>query len=144
MSPGATAQRDGRAGVAAAIDPHRGRLVDDSVAFTLSLLEVAKANSQGSGSFNQTSPQGAAAMRALARWRRDVKQVLKEVKGVPSSAAGKKLAERWLKALIVALDYQRQALSLMDPKLAADASRLGRDGIAESHRLEERLDRVLT
>jgi hypothetical protein len=144
MSPGATAQLAGTAEVAAAIDPHRGRLADDSVAFTLALLEVAKASAEGSGLFNQTSPQGAAAMRALARWRGDVKQLLKEVKRVPSSATGKKLAQRWLKALIVALNYQRQALSLMDPKLAADASRLAREGIVESHRLEQRLERVLT
>ncbi len=45
--------------------------------------------------------------------------------------------------MIAALDLQRQALSLADPNLGADAARSAHKKIAEYHRLEERLNRVI-
>jgi hypothetical protein len=62
---------------------------------------------------------------------------------VGPNSPSKNLAEKWLKALIAALDFQRQGLSLADPTLAADAARSARDRIAACHRLEARLDREL-
>lgn len=142
MSPAASTERAGQAAVLAAIDPYRASLADDSKEFTLALLALAQSNVNGAG-FNQASPQDAAALQALAHWRRDAHHALNRVRAVASDAPGRKLAERWLKSLIAAVDLQRQGLSLVDPNLAADAARLARKRIAESHRLEERLVRVL-
>lgn len=129
--------------VAAAIDPYRARLDDDAVDFTLALLALAKANAKGTAGFNQPSPADAVALHALARWRRDAKQAMQRVRAVAPGAPGRALAESWLKALISALDLQRQGLSLVDPALAADAARRARKQIAEYQRLEARLDREL-
>jgi hypothetical protein len=142
MSATASTAQAKAAAVSAAIDPYRAGLADDSMEFTLALLALAKSNVKGAG-FNQASPQDAAALQALAHWRRDAHHALTRVRAVASGAPGKKLAERWLKSLIAALDFQRQGLSLVDPNLAADASRLARKRIAQAHRLEERLARVL-
>jgi hypothetical protein len=143
MSRSETAGRVKTAAVAAALDPYRPLLAEDSRDFTVALLALAKANAKGTSAFNQASPQDAAALQSLAHWRRDARHALKQVRAVASGAPGRSLAEKWLKALIAALDLQRQGLSLIDPNLAADAGRLARKRIAESHRLETRLDRVL-
>ncbi|HJX33339.1 MAG TPA: hypothetical protein VJ257_03995 [Solirubrobacterales bacterium] len=129
--------------MSAAVDPYRTRLADDSRDFTVALLALAKSNVKSPGSFNHPSPQDAVALHALAHWRRDAQHALHRVRAVASDAPGRNLAEKWLKAMIAALDLQRQGLSLIDPNLAADAGGLARKRIAESHRLEERLDRVL-
>jgi hypothetical protein len=131
------------AAVAAAIGPFRTRLTEDAGDFTLALLALAKANAATPGSFNVPSPQDAVALHALAHWRRDAQHALRRVKAVAGGAPGRILAEKWLKALIAALDLQRQGLSLVDPSLAADAGRRARKLIAESHRFEARLDREL-
>ena len=107
-------------------------------------MAVAEANAKGSAGFNEPSPQDAVALHVLVHWRRDAKQALSRVKAATSGAPGKALAAKWLKTLIGAIDLQRQGLSLSDPGLAADAARRGRARIAEAHRLEEQLDRVLT
>lgn len=131
------------AAIAAAIGPFRTRLAEDSGDFTLALLALAKANAAGLGSFNVPSPQDAVALHALGHWRRDAQHALRRVKAVAAGARGRSLAEKWLKALIAAIDLQRQGLSLVDPALAADAGRRARKLIAESHRFEARLDREL-
>lgn len=132
------------AAVAAATDPFRTRLTEDAGDFTLALLALAKANAANPGSFNVPSPQDAVALHALAHWRRDAQHALRRVKAVAAGAQGRSLAEKWLKALLSGLDLQRQALSLIDPTLAADAGRRARKLIAEAHRFEARLDRELT
>ena len=129
--------------VSAAIDPYRTRLADDSRDFSVALLALAGANVKSPGSFNQPSPQDAVALHVLSHWRRDAQHALHRVGTVASGAPGRNLAKRWLKAQIAAVDLQRQTLSLVDPNLAADAARLARKRIAESHRLEARLARVL-
>jgi hypothetical protein len=129
--------------VEAALEPYRNRLAEDASDFTLALLALAKANAKGRAGFNTPSPQDAVALHALAHWRRDAHHALKRVKALSSDAKGRGLARRWLKALIAALDLQRQGLSLVDPAAAADASRRARKAIAISQRLEARLDRVL-
>jgi hypothetical protein len=142
MSSGA-GERIKSSAVSAAVDPYRIRLGNDSVNFTMALLALAEANAQNGGSFNRPSPEEAAVLTALAHWRRDAQHVLKRVRGVSAGAPGRGLAENWLKALIAGLDLQRQGLSLVDPNRAADAARLARKRIAESHRLEDRLESVL-
>jgi hypothetical protein len=119
------------------------RLEEDARDFTVALLALAKSNVKAPGSFNHPSPQDSVALHALAHWRRDARHALRRVRSVASDAPGRGLAEKWLKALIAALDLQSQALSLIDPTLAADAARLSRRRIAEYHRFEERLDREL-
>ncbi len=143
MSPAENTVGVKTAAVSAAIDPYRTRLADDARDFTVALLALAKSNAKNSGSFNQTSPQDKAALKALARWRRDAQHALHRVRTVTAGAPGRNLAERWLKALIAALDLQRQALSLVDPNLAADAARSAGQRIEEYLRLENRLDQVL-
>jgi hypothetical protein len=130
--------------VADAIGPYRSRLLEDAADFSAALLVLAEANAKGSAGFNEPSPQDAVALHVLVHWRRDAKQALSRVKAASSGAPGKGLATNWLKTLISAIDLQRQSLSLSDPGLAADAARRGRARIAEAHRLEEQLDRVLT
>jgi hypothetical protein len=143
MSPTQDAGRVKTAAVSAAIDPYRSRLADDARDFTVALLALAKANAKDSGFFNQPSPQDDAALKALARWRRDAQQALRRVRTVAPGASGRNLAERWLKTLIAALDFQRQSLSLVDPNLAADAARSGGERTEQYLRLEGRLDRKL-
>ena len=126
-----------------AIDPYRSRLATDSRDFTVALLALAKSNANGTSSFNAPSAQDGAALHALAHWRRDAQHALRRVRSVEPQASGRKLAERWLKTLIAALDLQRQALSLASPDLAAAAAGSARQKIAEYHRLGARLDRVL-
>jgi hypothetical protein len=133
----------GAEAVEAAIDPYRAPLADGFREFTLALLGLAKSNAKHAGTFNGPSHLDAAALEALAHWRRAAHQALARVRAVPRDAPGRKVAERWLKSLIVGLDLQRQALSLIDPTKAAQAAGLAGTQIAESHRLELRLDRVL-
>lgn len=130
--------------VADAIEPYRSRLLEDAADFSEALLALAEANAKGSAGFNEPSPQDAVALHVLVHWRRDAQHALSRVKAAASGAPGKGLAVKWLGTLIGAIDLQRQGLSLSDPGLAADAARRGHQRIAESHRLEERLDRVLT
>ena len=129
--------------VEAALHPYRGRLGEDAADFTRALLALAKANAKGKAGFNTPSPQDAVALHALAHWRRDAQHALKAVKALGPAANGRGLAERWLKALIVALDLQRQGLSLIDPAAAAEASGRAHKAIATAQRLEAQLDRVL-
>jgi hypothetical protein len=126
-----------------AIDPYRGRLAEDAGDFTIALLALAKANAKRGGTFNAPSPEDAVALHALAHWRRDARHALARVKALAHDTPGRPLAEKWLKALIAALDLQRSALSLVDPTQAAEAGRQAHVRIAESHRLEESLNRVL-
>jgi hypothetical protein len=143
MSPTETGGGASSAAVAAAIDPYRTRLADDAMDFTLALLALAKFNAANSGSFNQTSAQDKAVLKALADWRRDAQHALRKVRTVDSGAPGRNLAERWLKALIASLDSRRQALSLLDPDLAADAASSAAERTKQYLRLEGRLDRTL-
>jgi hypothetical protein len=143
MSPVQGAEADKRGAVAAAIDPHRAGLADGFKQFTLALVALARSDVKAGGAFNGVSPKDAAALKALAHWRTEAHHALTGVRSVGPEASGKKLAERWLKTLIAALDLQRQALSLIDPNRAASAAQLARKQIAESHRLEIRLDRIL-
>jgi hypothetical protein len=129
--------------VETAIGPYRALLADDFREFTLALLALAKSNAKHAGTFNGPSQPDAAALEALAHSRHAAHQALTRVRTVPRDAPGKKLAERWLKSLIAGLDLQSQALSLIDPTQAAQAAGLASTQIAESHRLELRLDRVL-
>ena len=143
MSPTRSSGEVKASAVSAAIDPFRTRLADDTRDFTVALLALAKSNTKNSGSFNQPSPQDKAALKALARWRRDAQHALHRVGTVASGAHGRKLAEKWLKALVAALDLQRQALSLVDPNQSAHAARSAGERIAEYLRLENRLDQEL-
>jgi hypothetical protein len=129
--------------VEAALHPYRGRLGEDAADFTRALLGLAKANAKGTAGFNTPSPQDAVALHALAHWRRDAQHALKAIKALNHAATGRGVAERWLKTLIGALDFQRQGLSLVDPAAAAEASRRARKAIASAQRLEAQLDRVL-
>jgi hypothetical protein len=129
--------------VADEIDPYRSRFDEDAKNFGLALLALAKSNAKQVRAFNQTSPQDKAALRALARWRRDAQHALHHVRAVPAGAPGKSLAERWLKALIAGLDLQGQALSLLDPIKAAEAANSAGPRIEEFQRLEAQLDQVL-
>lgn len=129
--------------VAAAIDPYRERFAEDAADFTMALLALAKANANGSTGFNEPSPQDAVALHALVGWRRDAQHALRRVRAVDSSAPGRGLAIVWLKAVIAAIDLQRQGLSLVDPAAAADAARRAQKAVVRSHRLEARLDREL-
>jgi hypothetical protein len=143
VSAAASAGRAESAAVADAIDPYRTRFDEDAKGFSLALLALAKSNAKRARAFNQTSPQDKAALRALARWHRDAQHALHQVRAVPAGAPGRRLAVRWLKALIAALDLQGQALSPLDPvKAAAAADSAGRR-IEELQRLEARLDQVL-
>jgi hypothetical protein len=143
VSAAASTGRVESAAVADAIDPYRTRFDEDAKNFSLALLALAKSNAKRARAFNQTSPQDKAALRVLARWRRDAQHALHHVRAVPASALGRRLAERWLKALIAALDLQSQALSLLDPDKAADAANSAGRRIEEFQRLEARLDQVL-
>jgi len=143
MSPTRSSGEVKPSAVSAAIDPFRTRLADDARDFTLVLLALAKSNAKNSGSFNQPSPQDKEALKALARWRRDAQHALHRVKTVTSGAHGRNLAEKWLKALIAALDLQGQALSLVEPNQAAHAARSAGERITEYLRLENRLDQEL-
>jgi hypothetical protein len=143
MSPAQGAEAVEGSVVAAALEPSRAGLADGFREFTLALLALAKADVKAAGGFNGASPKDSAALKALAHWRSDAHQALVRVRSVTADAPGKKLAERWLKTLIAALDLQRQALSLIDPARAAHAAQLARQRVAESHRLEARLDRVI-
>jgi hypothetical protein len=111
--------------------------------FTTALLALAKHNAQQGGSFNETSPEDLAALKALARWRRDAQHALRRVRGVSSDPHDRQLAVRWLKALIAAVDLQRQALSLVDPKLAAAAAGSAGKRMDEYFHLESRLEEAL-
>jgi hypothetical protein len=143
MSTAANTGRVEATAVADEIDPYRSRFDEDAKNFGLALLALAKSNAKQVRAFNQTSPQDKAALRALARWRRDAQHALHHVRAVPAGAPGKSLAERWLKALIAALDLQGQALSLLDPTKAAEAANSAGPRIEEYQRLEARLDQVL-
>jgi hypothetical protein len=143
VSPAANTSGAESAAVADAIDPYRSRFDEDAKNFSLALLALAKSNAKQARSFNQTSPQDKAALRTLARWRRDAQHGLHRVRAVPAGAPGRSLAERWLKALIAALDLQVQALSLIDPTKAAEAANSAGPRIEEYQRLEARLDQVL-
>lgn len=143
MSPAANTGRVAATAVIEAIDPYRSRFDEDAENFSLALLALAKANAKQARTFNQTSPQDKAALRVLARWRRDAQHALHRVRAVPAHAHGRSLAERWLKALIAALDLQGQALSLLDPTKAAEAAKSAGSRIEEYQRLEVRLDQVL-
>jgi hypothetical protein len=131
------------AAVADAIEPYRRRFDEDAKNFSLALLALAKSNAKQVRAFNQTSPQDKAALRTLARWRREAQHALHHVRAIPAGAPGRSLAERWLKALIAALDLQVQALSLLDPTKAAEAANSAGPRIEEYQRLEARLDQVL-
>jgi hypothetical protein len=130
-------------GTAAAIGPYREKLAQDSINFTQALLDAAKGKAESTGTVGAISEHEAAALKALAHWRRDAHHALVRVEAVPADALARGLAVRWLKALISALDRQRQGLSLADPKLAADAARSARSRIVECHHFEERLEREL-
>jgi hypothetical protein len=129
--------------LSAAIEPYRTRLGDDALRFSDALLVLAKHNAKQSSAFNQASPQDLEALKALAHWRHDAQRTLRRVKGARSDVQDRKLAERWLKAMIAALDLQRQALSLADPNQAADAARSAGKRIEEYFHLEVRLDQAL-
>lgn len=143
MSATANTGRLEATAVADAIAPYRSRFDEDAKNFSLALLALAKSNAKQARAFNQTSPQDKAALRVLARWRGDAQHVLHHVRAVPAGAHGRSLAERWLKALIAALDLQGQALSLLDPTKAAKAASSAGPRIEEYQRLEVRLDQVL-
>lgn len=125
------------------VDSYRARLANDSKDFTLALLALAKASAKPNIDTSAPSPEEAAALKALARWRHGAQQALRRVHAVGGGSPGRKLADRWLKTMIAALDLQRQALSLVDPTQGAAAARTAQRKIAEYHRLEERLNRVL-
>src|SRR4051794_16206663 len=108
--------------VAAAIDPLRARLPEHTRDYTVALPALAKANAAGSGGFNVPSPQDALALQALALWRRDAQRALHRLRAVAGDAPGKQVAERWLRTMVAALNFQRQSLSLADPTLAAQAA----------------------
>ena len=129
--------------VAAALDPYRARLAEDAADFTHSLLALAAANAKGTAGFNEPSPQDAVALHALTHWRRDAHHALKRVEAISAKGPARGLATKWLKALVAALDLQRQALSLIDPAAAADAARRASSAVSRINRLEVRLDREL-
>lgn len=133
----------GAGDVAAAIDPLRSRLPEHTRDYTVALLALAKANAAGSGEFNAPSPQDALALQALALWRRDAQRALRRVRAVGGGAPGKAVAEKWLKTMIAALNFERQSLSLVDPTLAAEAAASARKQVARYHLLEAKLDGAL-
>jgi hypothetical protein len=141
MSPSTTSKPPE---VAAAIDAFRARLPEHTRDYTVALLALAKANAAGSGDFNAPSPQDALALHALALWRRDAQRALRRVRAVPGGAPGKQTAERWLKAMIAALNFEQQSLSLADPSLAAKAAASARKQVARYHHLEAKLEGALT
>jgi hypothetical protein len=140
MSPPAAARA---MDVAAAIDALRARLPEHTRDYTVALLALAKANAAGSGEFNAPSPQDALALQALALWRRDAQRALRRLRAVSGDAPGKQVAEKWLKTMVAALNFQRQSLSLADPTLAAQAAASARKQTARYHLLETKLDRAL-
>lgn len=140
MSPPTAAKASG---VAAAIDPLRARLPEHTRDYTVALLALAKANAAGSGEFNAPSPQDSLALQALALWRRDAQHALRRLRAVAGDAPGKQVAEKWLKTMVAALNFQRQSLSLADPVLAAEAAASARKQVARYHLLEAKLDRAL-
>lgn len=140
MSPPAAT---GASDVAGAIDPLRARLPEHTRDYTVALLALAKANAAGTGEFNAPSPQDALALQALALWRRDAQRALRRVRAVGGDAPGKAVAEKWLKTMIAALNFERQSLSLVDPTLAAEAAASARKQVARYHLLEAKLDGAL-
>jgi hypothetical protein len=145
MSPAPSAVQADATAVAEALAAYRDRLDADTYAFSKALFALAKFNAgqKPPAAFNQTSPQDKAALRALAKWRRDAQHLLHRVRAIPTGAHGRALAERWLKALIAALDLEGQALALLDPKKAAAAAGAASSRIEEYQRLETRLYGVL-
>lgn len=144
MSAAADVSRVDFASVARAVDPYRERLTQHSYKFTLALLVLARANVKSLGSFNHPSPERAAALAALSRWRQDAHRALARVKGVPSDAAGRDLAVKWLEALLSAQSLTRKGLSSTDPLPAAHAARSAQQRLNESHRLQALLDQRIT
>jgi hypothetical protein len=142
MSAGATESASAST-LSAVVDPYRARLANDSKDFTLALLALAKASAKPKIDTSVPLPEEDAALKVLARWRHGAKHALRRVHAVGGGAPGRKLAERWLKTMIAALDLQRQALSLVDPNQGAAAAQAAHRKIAEYHQLEERLNRVL-
>lgn len=140
MSPAAGADE---AEVAAAIDSLRARLPEHVRDYTVALLALAKANAAGSGEFNAPSPQDALALQALVVWRRDAQRALRQLRAVPGGLPGREVAEKWLKTMIAALNFQRQSLSLVDPTAAAEAAASARRQTTRYRLLEAKLDRVL-
>lgn len=129
--------------LAEVIESYRDRFAENASDYTLALLALAKANAKGSTGFNEPSPQDAVALHAVVGWRRDVQHALRRVRGLAADVPGRAVAIRWLKSLSLALDLQRQGLSLVDPAAAADAARRAQKAIVQSHKLEARLDREL-
>jgi hypothetical protein len=129
--------------VAKALAPYRRRLIDDSYAFTAASLTLAAANAAGSGTLNELTPEGTAALAALATWQEDVQQAQTRVAAVPSTSRGQKLAAQWLAALTAALGFVNQSLSLMDPALSAAAATSAQQSFQASYKLEANLDRVV-
>lgn len=129
--------------VAVAIGSFRDRIPEHTRDYTVALLALAKANAAGSGEFNAPSPQDALALQALALWRRDAQRALRRVRGVSSGAPGRAVAEKWLKTMISALNFQRQSLALSDPTLAAQAAASARAQVARYHLLEGKLEGAL-
>ena len=111
---------------------------------TLALLALAKANVTGATGFNEPSPQDAVALHALVGWRRDAQHALRRIRTLDSGAPGRGLAISWLKALIAALDFQRQGLSWSTRPLLPPPPGHARKALVKSNRLEARLDRELT
>lgn len=131
------------AALSAAIEPYWSRLAGDAFAFGEALQALAKHDAGNSAGFNQPSAPDKAALKALAHWRRDARQLLRKVKSAHSDPHDKKLAERWLQAMLAAVDLQRQALSLADPNQAAQAARSAGKRMDEYFHLESRLEAAL-
>jgi hypothetical protein len=129
--------------LSATIEPYWSRLAADAFAFSEALQALAKYDANNSAGFNQPSAQDKAALKALAHWRRDARQLLRKVRSAHSDPHDKKLAERWLRAMLAAVDFQRQALSLADPNQAAQAARSAGKRMDEYFHLESRLEAAL-
>ncbi|MFN8217909.1 MAG: hypothetical protein U0R71_15045 [Solirubrobacterales bacterium] len=136
MAPGAESVR-------AALDPFRARLPEHARDYTVALLALAKANAVGGAEFNAPSPQDALALQALLHWRREAHRALRRVRATAGGAHTGRIAERWLKTMIAALDLERQSLSIADPAQAARAAASARRQVSRYHRLEAELERAL-
>lgn len=130
--------------LSAAIEPYLSRLAADAFAFSQALQSLAKYDAENATSFNQPSARDKAALKALAHWRRDAQHLLRKVRSADSDRQDKKLAERWLQAMLATVDLQRQALSLADPNEAARAARSAGKRMDEYFHLETRLETALT
>ncbi|MGH2938010.1 MAG: hypothetical protein ACRDPE_07815 [Solirubrobacterales bacterium] len=139
-----SATQTGASPVAATVDRYRGLLAEDASDYTVALLALAKANASGTAGFNSPSPQDAVALSVLARWRRHAGHAAKRIGTLPADSNGKELATRWLTSLIASLDLQEQALSLIDPAAAADASRGAAAALLRTKHLQARLERKLS